>query len=163
VLKALQRLVLRGLSLLFSDRLASAVARVMSRRFVEQLRKAATDDFVELLLHAMDVTFCLSRSYRRNIDGFSARYVFATADGSVGATASFEDGDMSVSHDAADEWTARVEFTSPAALRRFLLSENADIIQSILDNEVKVDGNINYIYKLGFMVRDLQHRLGVDA
>lgn len=155
-----RRAFLRGLSFLFSDGLANRLAKLLSRRFVDQLRKAATDDFVELLLHAMDVMFCLSRGYRSNLDGFSARYVFATADGSVGATADFVDGDMSVSHDAASDWTARVEFTSPAALRRFLLSDDADILESILANDVRVDGNINYIYKLGFMIRDLQHRLG---
>jgi hypothetical protein len=30
-----------------------------------------------------------------------------------------------------------------------------------LANEVAVDGNLNYIYKFGFMARDLVHRLGV--
>jgi hypothetical protein len=30
-----------------------------------------------------------------------------------------------------------------------------------LANEVTVDANLNYIYKFGFMARDLVHRLGV--
>ena len=32
---------------------------------------------------------------------------------------------------------------------------------NLLENKVEVDGNPNYIFKFGFMVRDLGRRLGV--
>jgi hypothetical protein len=48
-------------------------------------------------------------------------------------------------------------------LRAFLLSKNQDILDSVLANTVEVDGNLNYIYKFGFMVRDLIRRLGFDS
>jgi hypothetical protein len=54
----------------------------------------------------------------------------------------------------------RVRFTDGAALRRFLFAEDQDILDSLLANEVELTGNLNYIYKFGFMARDLQRRLG---
>jgi hypothetical protein len=32
-----------------------------------------------------------------------------------------------------------------------------------LNNEVEIDGNLNYIYKLGYMAHDLERRLGLVA
>jgi hypothetical protein len=87
--------------------------------------------------------------------------VFTTADGKLAATARFDNGDMHVDTKAASDWTVRVKFTDAAALRRFLFATGQDILGSILDNDVELDGNVNYVYKLGFMARDLEHRLGL--
>ena len=42
-----------------------------------------------------------------------------------------------------------------------MFSRDQDILNSLLANDVEVDGNLNYVYKFGFMARDLGHRLGV--
>jgi hypothetical protein len=161
MLKTLRRKALRLLSRMFSDQTAHRLARFLSRKLVDQLRDEATDAFLELLLHGMDIAFALDRSYRRdNLEGLRARYVFATRDGKVGATVQFEDGDMKVSGTASDDFTARVRFKDAAALRRFLFAENQDVLDSLLRDEVEIDGNVNYVYKFGFMARDLEERLG---
>jgi hypothetical protein len=128
----------------------------------EQISGTVTDKFLELLLKGMDLAFCLSKGYRKNIKDFEARYVFRTHDQRVGATAKFRDGDMRVDEKAQGEWNARVTFKNPAALRSFIFSKDQDILNSLLKNEVEVDGNLNYIYKFGFMARDLAHKLGVQ-
>jgi len=164
MLRTLRRKVLRALSSLFSDRVARGLSRIFSRKLVEQLRTRATDDFLAALLRGMDLAFALSRSYREaNLERFRARYVFATTDGKVGATAQFEDGDMKVSGEAADDFTVRVRFKDAAALRRFLFAQKQDVLDSLLNNEVELDGNVNYIYKFGYMARDLERRLGLAA
>jgi hypothetical protein len=152
---------LQALSIVFSDSLAKRTAKLLSRRFLEQVRTSATDEFLELLLRSMDLAFLLSRSYRMShLRDFSAKYVFTTADSSVGATARFNRGAMHVDDAPAEDWTVRVRFTDGAALRRFLFAEDQDILDSLLANEVELTGNINYVYKFGFMARDLQRRLG---
>ena len=163
ILTWIKEQALKALSFFFSDRIADRLTGLFSRRLVEQIRNRATDDFLKLLLRGMAVAFALSRSYRDNIRGFSAKYVFATADGAVGASARFDGKRMHVNRKAADDWTVRVRFKDAAALRRFLFSKNQDIVDSILKNEVEVDGNINYIYKFGFMARDLERRVGLQA
>jgi hypothetical protein len=154
---------LKALSFVFSDRIANRMTRVFSRRLVEQIRSRATDDLLELLLDGMAMAFLLSRSFRDNIRGFSAKYVFTTADGSVGASARFDGKLMHVDDKPADDWTVRVRFKDAAGLRRFLFGKNQDILDSVLANDVEMDGNLNYIFKFGFMARDLERRLGLQA
>jgi len=55
----------------------------------------------------------------------------------------------------------RVTFKDWTALRDFLFFGDQDILDSLLENKVEVDGNPNYIFKFGFMARDLGRRLGV--
>lgn len=159
----IRRTGLRVLAAALSEHAAENMARLMSRELVEQLRTRATDDFLELLLKAMDAAFCLSRSYRKHIENFAAIYVFTTADGKIAATMSFADGEVEVEEGAADDFTVRVTFVDGAALRRFLFAEHQDILQSILASEVEVAGNVNYVYKFGYMARDLQRRMGMAA
>jgi len=109
----------------------------------------------------MDLAFCLCESYRENIKDFKGCYVFRTADNLVAASATFKDGDMEVHEEEMDDWDVRVTFKDAAALRAFILSRDQDILDSLLANDVETDGNLNYVYKFGFMVRDFAHRLGV--
>ena len=162
MMRAIRRGVMKTLAFLFSDELASRWARLFNRRLVEEIRSAATDKFLELLLMGMDSFFLVSKSYRKNIEGFRAAYVFQSANGTVHATALFDDADMKVKSKAQDNYAARVTFEDGAALRAFLFSKNQDILDSLLKNQVAVDGNLNYIYKFGFMAKDLMRRLGID-
>lgn len=126
-----------------------------------ELSGVATDEFLELLLRGMDSAFWLFRGYRQNIKNFSGRYVFNTRSNRVAASAVFKDGDMIVHEEALDQWDVKVTFENAQALRNFLFSSDQDIVDSLLRNQVEVDGNLNYIYKFGFMARDLRHRLGI--
>jgi hypothetical protein len=69
---------------------------------------------------------------------------------------------MTVHAEAIDDWDVKVTFKDAAALRAYLFSRNQDILDSILKNDVEVDGNLNYIYRFGFLARDLIHRLGIE-
>jgi hypothetical protein len=69
---------------------------------------------------------------------------------------------MKVHKKDVDKWNVRITFKDAPALHAFLFSKNQDILDSLLRNEVEVDGNLNYIHKFGFMARDLIRRLGVD-
>jgi len=128
---------------------------------VHHLEGTVTDKFLELLLDGMKLAFAFSRDYRRNLRGFRGGYVFRTADRSVAVSATFEDGAMHVHAEELPEWNVRVTFENPQALRSFLLSRDQDILNSILRDEVEVEGNLNYVYKLGHMARELVQRLGI--
>jgi len=138
------------------------LARLVNRRLKKELSAKATDKFLELLLSGMDLAFSISKGYRKNIEDFKAGYVFRTTDKRVSTAVSFKDGDMKVYEDEDDieRWDVRVTFKDSQALISFLFSKNQDIVSSLLANEVEVDGNLNYIYKFGFMARDLVRRIG---
>lgn len=159
---ALKRMVLNILS--YSDRISTSILRRISKPLEKQLSDNLTDHFIGILLNGMDMAFGLSRDYRKNIKNFNGRYLFCTYNGAVGVATTFANGKMSVITEPPSAWeyTVRVTFKDSRAIKEFLYSQNQDILQSILRNDVKVDGNLNYIYKFGFMARDLLRRLGIE-
>ena len=148
---------------------------VLIKRFcknlLNQLPGKATDKFLELLLDGMDLAFSVLPGYSKNIKDFKGRYLFKTKEIEtesnrpvVDAAVIFKNGKMKVDRkpkDDPDKWDVRVTFKDAAALRDFIFSRDQDILDSLLANDVEVDGNLNYVYKFGFMVRDLGHRFGV--
>lgn len=131
------------------------------RELSKQLCGDVTDKFLGLLLNGMSMAFSLSRSYRKNIEDFKGKYLFRTKDNQVAVSVIFDYGEMKVKDDAINDWDVRITFKNATAMRDFLFSKNQDILNSLLKNEVEVDGNQNYIYRFGFMARDLGKRLGV--
>jgi hypothetical protein len=79
----------------------------------------------------------------------------------VATTALFKQGKMTVNKRAIVACNVRVTFTDAKALWSFLLSENQDVLDSILQNTVDVEGNLNYLYRFGFLAKDLTRRIGV--
>lgn len=133
----------------------------LSARLRAELCNKLTDDFLEFLLEAMEVAFILSPNYRENIRDFQGALVFGTANQVVATTALFKQGKMTVNKRAIVPSDVRVTFTDAKALWSFLLSENQDVLDSILQNTVEVEGNLNYLYRFGFLARDLTRRIGV--
>jgi hypothetical protein len=158
---SMKRTLLRPIPSLFSDRAGQLIAKLWTKRLRQELYGKVTDMFLELLLRGMDLVFCLSKGYRKNIKGFEGRYLFRTADHLVAVAATFKDDNMEVHEEPIDDWNVRITFKDAAALNGFIFSRDQDILDSLLANDVEVDGNLNYLYKFGFMARDLGHRLGV--
>lgn len=148
-------------AIVLPENLMAPLVRRKLRVFQAGVEGVVTDKIAEILLFGMELAFIFSKEYRRNLKDFSARYVLATADGRVAASAVFEPGKMRVKTTAVPSPTVTVTFKSPAAFRRFLSSKEHDILESLLADEVAVDGNVSYVYKLGFMARALLLRLGI--
>ena len=155
------RLLLKPLSIFISDAIGHFIVRLCSKKLVLQLEGFATDKFLGLLLKGMGLAFFLSKGFRQNIAGFRGNYLFSTNDGQVCASALFAKGRMTVGDGGIDNWDVRVDFKDAEALRKFLFSKDQDILNSLLANEVDVQGNLNLIYKFAFLARDLARRLGV--
>ena len=137
-------------------------AQALKDELEGKLEGTLTDKAVELLLYAMDVAFLLLANYRRNLRGFTGSYVLRTADNKVAASALFANQKMSVRREAIASPTVTVTFKTAQALRRFLSAKEPDILDSLLANDVEVEGNLNYVYKFCFMARDLTRRLGIS-
>jgi hypothetical protein len=158
---SLKRTALSPVRLALPDRVGVAVARMFSGRLRDQITAVVTGQFVELLLHGMDLAFCLSRGYHKHIEQFQGTYLFRTTDDEIVHTAIFANGNMQVSDESVADWDVRVTFRDAEVLKTFLLSPDRDVVDAVLKNDVAVDGNLNYIYKFGFMAMDLAKRLGV--
>jgi hypothetical protein len=156
-----QRNLLRPIPYVLTDWVGTRLLRLSNKALTREFCGQMTDDFFELLLRGMDLAFCLCKDYRKNIKDFNGKYLFRTIDGSVMTSAVFSNGDMKVLEHGIDDWDVMVQFKDAQALNRFLLSQDQDILNSLLKNEVEVHGNANYVYRYGFLARDLGRRLGV--
>ena len=117
------------------------------------------DKLLELLLHGMDMALAFSRSCRAGIRNFNGKYLFMTKDRGVVSSVTFDNGDMKVHHDRVEGWNVRVNFSDEAALMEYLFSEDQDILNTILENEVEVNGNLNYVYRFGYLAKNVRDRI----
>jgi hypothetical protein len=114
----------------------------------------ATDKALGLLLNGMKWFYVLDPS---NIRGFTGRYIVRTRDGTIAATAAFVNGHLDVWDHAQPPAQATVIFSDGQTFRSFLFNE--DILQGLLHNDITVEGNMNYVFRFGFLVQDLKHKL----
>lgn len=131
----------------------------LGERFLKSLEDETAETFLEALLAFMKIKFMLDPAYRKNIEEFRGRYQFRSRDGGVAVLVKFEDGDMKIREKTSDDVNVTVSFKDGRALMNFLLSANRDILRGLLNNEVVVAGNLNYMYKFGFMANHLQLEL----
>ena len=137
---------------------------------IRDLSGTIADWTLENLLVVMKLAFEASNAfpaallnlqgYDANIEGFNAVYAFATENDAVQSAAIFKDGEMLVERDPElDNWDIKVNFKDVDALWKLIFSGGTDIVESVLANDVQVYGNLNYLFKFGFMARDLKERL----
>lgn len=128
----------------------------MLKEIFKSFESEVTEEFLELLLNAMRISYIFNKDFRKNIEGFEGRYLFKSRDGKITVAAIFENGKMKVTEKEIGDTDITVSFRSAKALREFIFSPKPDILGSILRQDVVVDGNFNYMYKFAFMAKRLQ-------
>ncbi len=122
------------------------------------------------LLEAMGLLFLFNKEYRKNIKDFNASYVICSEDGKIDVTAVFKkvpflltriDG-MEVMDTAVPDPTTAVTFKDGKAMADFLLSGNTDVIEGLLDNQMSVSGNLNYLFKFIYLIWLIPELLGIN-
>jgi hypothetical protein len=142
----------------FQNSLLAWFSQDLKREFIDGL----TDGFLEALLGSMETAFALSRSYRRNIAGFNAVFVFRTEDDHVGASAVFHGGRMVLERHPRARFDTRITFKDAEGLSHSLLSGSQDILNTMLSSPVRVEGNLNCLYRFGFLSQELLLKLGLN-
>ncbi len=131
--------------------------------FLKSVEGNASEILLLVLLEAMSIALCFSRSFRENIHLFTARYSFLDKENGISAGASFNGGRMRVHNEVLENSDATVTFKDAKTMRDFLFSKKPDIISALLNNEITVTGNLNYLFKFSYMARNLQGRLSRES
>jgi len=71
----------------------------------------------------------------------------------------FKDNRMIMKKTEVPDPNATVIFRDGSALMDFLFSNSGDIVGSILDNKLRYEGNVNYIFKFSHMALKLKKEL----
>jgi hypothetical protein len=143
-------------------------AKCLPGRAGQWVENRSTEWFLKLFLWFFGLSFRLSPELRKNIEDFEATYVFKTEDGSVKESAVFRKdgngGTVMVREDKpVPDPDVTVVFKNAYVLKRYLYSlADQDILELILQNDVQLDGNWNYVCKFLFMIRDLRSTVGLE-
>lgn len=159
-----RRLILRPIANMFNGADAF-LTKIRAPWLKKQILGNVTDKFAEMLLRGMDLFIFLTpdKDFRKNLKNFNGRYCFKGADKAenIRFSATFHNGDMQVHKEAINDWDVMVTFRNGKAFRDYIFSEKQDIFNSISENAVEVDGNLNYIFKFGFIAQHVAHKLGI--
>ena len=130
--------------------------RRVERQFLRCLESEVAEEFLELLLKLMRLVFKIDKDFRRNIDGFTGRYQFRSVDNLITISARFTGKELKVKEGVISDPDITVIFKDGRSLMNYLLATDRDILRFVLNNEVVVKGNVNYILKFGYMANHLQ-------
>jgi hypothetical protein len=137
--------------------------RSRENRCIDKLRGCVagkmTDNFLQLLLKAMSLMFCINPDYRRNIDGFEAKYVFADRNTHIYVVAIFRKNKLIVRKRPVLSHTFRLVFKDGASLIELLFAKSFNILDAVLRQEIDFEGNINYISKFAYMAYAVQNNV----
>lgn len=126
------------------------------RRLERCLTGEAAEGFLKIILNLMRLVFKLDKDFRRNITDFEGAYQFRSRDNSITVAAIFDGKEMTVKKTILPEANVSVIFKDGRALLNYLLSTDRDILRMLLNNEVVLKGNVNYMMKFGYMANHLQ-------
>lgn len=133
------------------------------------LAEGAIDKVLYLLLEAMSLLFLFDEDYRRNIKDFAGSYVINSKDGAIDVSAIFKkkrilftkiDG-MSVEDSEVENPISTVTFKDGTSMVKFLLSGDPDVLKGMLNNQLEVSGNLNYLFKFVYMLMLIPGILGL--
>lgn len=131
------------------------------KKMISCIKTELLDDFLEMLFRVIRLTLCLDRGYRRNIEGFNARYAFRSEDGRIAASAIFKKNKMKVKKDAVADTNVTVLFKDGKTLWEFLMADDPDVFSFVLENKLRYEGNLNYLLKFGYMSKRLKLMFGL--
>ena len=137
------------------DDLTGKAIQTLWEEFNEAIERG-TGNLILILLKLMGVVFWLAPEYRKNIDEFGGRYQFLSKDEEIKVSAVFCDGKLTVKEDIIQNPHVTIIFRDAKSLLNFLFSPKPDILESLLNHNLQTKGNLNYVYKLGYMANHLR-------
>jgi len=63
---------------------------------------------------------------------------------------------MEIIDKVIDDFNIKIIFRDDKTLLNFLVSQEQDILESILCHDLETEGNLNYLFRFGFLVKRLQ-------
>ena len=138
------------------DLITQQAQKKLWEKFQNSFTSEVAEEFLQTLLTLMQIVFVVNHEYRRNIKNFEGRYQFCSKDGEVTIAAVFHNNRMDVMEKKIDRPDITITFRDGRTLLNFIISPRQDILGSMLRHDVVTEGNLNYLYKFGFMAKQLQ-------
>ena len=133
--------------------------RKAKKQFKQYMDGESVETSPEILFRLMGLLFQLDPDFRKNLQGFTGRYQFKSEDNKVAVLATFDDEQITVEEALSPEADIVIIFKDSRSIISSFFSPRKDILKTLHDNEVALHGNLNYVYKLGFLTDHIQSAL----
>jgi len=140
--------------------------RLARKKFVNQVKEEVTEEFLEILLQFLRFCSYLDEYLRQSIGTSKWKIELRSEDKDIRVLAEFENGhvkprELEPNEQVVPPANASVVFKNPEAVKNFLLPPGGlqgrrDVLRSYLNNEIRLEGNLNYIYRFGFLATHVQ-------
>jgi hypothetical protein len=121
------------------------------------------EEFLELLVNALGAARFFDPVLEKSMKGFDGRIQLKNEDNEIRVLAEFKDNglkakELKPKEELKPSADATIVFKDYRALMNFLLPEGGrrDVLKSLLNNEVRLEGNLNFIYRFGFLANHVQ-------
>lgn len=138
------------------DKITDAAQKRLWKNFRDVFSSRVAENFLETLLNLMKIVFVVNPDYRRNIENFKGRYQFLSKDERLKVGVVFGGGRMKVVDEKIERPDITIAFRDGRTLLDFIFSPRQDILGAMLRHDVETTGNLNYLYKFGYMAKQLQ-------
>ena len=138
-------------------------------QLVNQVKEEVTEEFLKALLQFLRISCCFDKYLRRSIENFKGQIEFRSENKGIRVVAEFRDGylhprELKPNEQLTPPANASIVFKNPEAVKNFLLPPGGsegrkDVLRSLLNNEIRLEGNFNYIYRFGFLATHVQRHL----
>jgi hypothetical protein len=140
--------------------------RLARNKFLNQVKEEATEEFLKILLQFLRFCSYLDEYLRQSIGTSKWKIELRSEDKDIRVLAEFENGhvkprELEPNEQVVPPANASVVFKNPEAVKNFLLPPGGlqgrrDVLRSYLNNEIRLEGNLNYIYRFGFLATHVQ-------
>ncbi len=148
---------------------AKGFARWLLQEFINESIEKNLDEKPVRLLRAMQTFYYIfSKDRQKKLEHFDGSYVFSHKSSreseiekkgshpqGVDFSVRFKNKNMYVYEGVLKEWDVWFKFENSDGLRSFLFSDDEDMIKAVLEDKVRTEGNVNYLYQFGLLARHL--------
>jgi hypothetical protein len=137
----------------------------MVKQFLADLAGETAETILEGMLTFMKVRilldpFIINGGFRRNLYNFDGKYQFSSQEGGVDVLVKFANTNLDWEETSSPQQVdVTTTFKNGPALTNFLINyvvkNDRDILKGLTKNEIRVKGNLNYLFKFLFMVNHL--------
>ncbi|MCL6583427.1 MAG: hypothetical protein K6U11_07275 [bacterium] len=137
--------------------------RRAKRKFQQCVAGESAETFPQVLFHLIDLLFKMNPDFRKSIQGFTGSYQFKSEDRRVAFLATFDHDRLTIEETISAEADITITFKDSRGIINTLISPRKDILKTLRENEVALQGNPNYFYKLGFLTDHIQLALNEEG
>lgn len=135
----------------------------VKKQLANRLGAEFSEEVLKLVLRGMALAYMVWPEFRKNLHGFEMQYQFATdLDPSFNVAVICRHRWIGVREKWLSPPYVRIDFRDYRAVIDLLSNSKVDLVNEMLNQRLRVTGNLNYVFKLGYMVHHLLKALGIE-